>query len=108
MMLTRKKNASAIAEVTTIAAYSSAGRKSYVVSTIRYPSPLFVPIHSATSAPSTLEVEAIRIAENRYGSDDGHRTYRKTSDLLAESTCMSSIACGSADSRPSTMFTSVG
>src|SRR2546428_13434662 len=75
---------------------------------MKRPRPVVVQIHTATRPPSTLEVDTMNIDENRYGSDDGQRTYRKTSVRLAESTCISSRACGSADSRPSTMLTRVG
>ena len=50
----------------------------------------------------------MRSAENRYGSELNRRSLKKTSVLLADSTRISSIACGFTDSSPRTMLTRVG
>src|SRR6185369_12358803 len=91
-----------------IAEYSSAESKLNVALMISAPMPRVAPIHSPTTAPMTAIDAEMRSAENRYGSELNRRSLKKTSVLLADSTRISSIACGFTDSSPRTILTRLG
>src|SRR5437879_1424409 len=59
-------------------------------------------------AAMTVPAAAILRAENRYGIDDGQRSFQSTCHHVADSVCISSTASGSRLRRPRTILTSVG